>query len=79
MADCNDTIEQLYAYLDSVIDDTLRVEIDEHLHICPDCQGRIEFEHSLKIAIRERSNEEPVSDELRKRLLDCFNISLDDE
>ena len=79
MADCNDTIERLYAYLDSVLDDHLRVEIDEHLNVCPDCQGRLEFEHSLKIAIRERSHEEPVSDDLRQRLLDCFNISLDDE
>jgi mycothiol system anti-sigma-R factor len=79
MADCNDTIEQLYAYLDKILDDRLRVEIDEHLNLCTDCQGRLEFEHSLKIAIRERSRDEEVSDELRRRLLDCFDIDLDDE
>ena len=79
MADCNDTIEQLYAYLDKILDDRLRVEIDEHLNLCTDCQGRLEFEHSLKIAIRERSRDEEVSDELRRRLLDCFDIDLNDE
>lgn len=79
MADCNETIEQLYSYLDKILDDRLRVEIDEHLHVCPDCQGRLEFEHSLKIAIRERSRDEQVSDELRQRLLACFDIDLDDE
>ena len=79
MADCNETIEQLYAYLDKILDDRLRVEIDEHLHVCSDCQGRVEFEHSLKVAIRERSRDEQVSDELRQRLLACFDIDLDDE
>ncbi|NCZ70680.1 MAG: zf-HC2 domain-containing protein, partial [Actinobacteria bacterium] len=40
MADCNETIEQLYAYLDRHLDNELRLEIDEHLRVCPDCQGR---------------------------------------
>ena len=79
MADCNDTIAQLYAYLDRFLDEELRIEIDEHLRVCPDCQGRVEFEHSLKLTIRERSREEPVGEELRRRLLDCFEIDLDDE
>jgi len=79
MADCNDTIAQLYAYLDRFLDDELRLEIDEHLRVCRDCQGRLEFEHTLKLTIRERSREEPVDEELRQRLLDCFEIDLDDE
>jgi len=79
MADCNETIVQLYAYLDRFLDEELRVEIDEHLRVCPDCQGRVEFEHTLKLTIRERSREEPVGEELRRRLLDCFEIDLDDE
>lgn len=79
MADCKDTITQLYAYLDRFLDEELRLEIDEHLRVCPDCQGRLEFEHTLKLTIRERSREEPVGEELRQRLLDCFEIDLDDE
>ncbi|MEY3617499.1 MAG: putative zinc-finger [Actinomycetota bacterium] len=79
MADCNDTIARLYVYLDRFLDDELRLEIDEHLRVCPDCQGRLEFEHTLKLTIRERSREEPVDEELRQRLLDCFEIDLDDE
>ena len=79
MADCNDTITQLYAYLDRFLDEELRLEIDEHLRICPDCQGRLEFEHTLKLTIRERSREEPVGEDLRQRLLDCFEIDLDEE
>ena len=79
MADCNDTIAQLYAYLDRFLDEELRIEIDEHLRVCPDCQGRLEFEHTLKLTIRERSREEPVGEDLRQRLLDCFEIDLDEE
>jgi anti-sigma factor (TIGR02949 family) len=79
MADCNDTIEQLYAYLDRFLDENLRLEIEEHLRVCPDCQGRLEFEHTLKLTIRERSREEPVGEDLRRRLLACFEIDLGDE
>lgn len=77
MADCRDTIRELYSYLDDVLDASLRVQITTHLDECPDCQDRVEFEHTLKARIRTRAAEEPLPDELRKRLLDCFDMDID--
>ena len=74
MADCRDTIRELYAYLDEILDEDLRVQITSHLHECPDCQERVEFEHTLKARIRVRAADEPLPDSLRQRLLDCFDL-----
>lgn len=77
MADCRDTITQLYAYLDQMLDDELRRDIDRHLGDCPDCQGHMEFEFSLKARIRSRAATEPIPDDLEQRLRDCLNVDLD--
>ncbi len=77
MADCGDTIRELYAYLDEVLDEAVRAQITSHLDQCPDCQDRVEFEHTLKARIRIRAAEEPLPDTLRRRLLDCFDMDID--
>lgn len=78
MADCRDTIRELYTYLDGVLDEDLRVQITSHLDECPDCQERVEFEHTLKARIRVRAAEEPLPDSLRRRLLSCFDLNTHD-
>ena len=78
MADCRDTIEQLYAYLDRILDDDLRRDIDQHLGDCPDCQGRVEFEFTLKAHIRTRAADEPMPPDLEARLRECLDLELDD-
>lgn len=78
MAECDETIRQLYAYLDDFLDETMKAEITSHLVECPDCQGRVEFEYSLKVHIRHRAQEEPLPDELRQRLLNCFDLDVTD-
>lgn len=77
MADCRDTIRELYSYLDELLDEDLRIQITSHLDDCPDCQERVEFEITLKSRIRVRAAEEPLPDELRRRLLDCFDMDID--
>jgi len=77
MADCRETIRQLYSYLDEMLEESLRVQISTHLDECPDCQDRVEFEYTLKARIRARATDEPLPDELRQRLLDCFDMDID--
>ena len=77
MADCRETIRQLYSYLDEMLEESLRVQIRTHLDECPDCQDRVEFEYTLKARIRARAADEPLHDELRQRLLDCFDMDID--
>lgn len=78
MADCRDTVRELYAYLDHVLEESLRVQITSHLDECPDCQDRVQFEYTLKARIRTRAAEEPIPASLRQRLLDCFDMNIDE-
>lgn len=77
MADCRDTIRELYAYLDEVLDESLRAQITTHLGDCPDCQDRVQFEYTLKARIRTKAVDEPLPESLRRRLLDCFDMDID--
>lgn len=77
MADCRDTIRELYAYLDDILDESLRAQITTHLGDCPDCQDRVQFEHTLKARIRTKAVGEPLPESLRRRLLDCFDMDID--
>ena len=78
MADCRDTLRELYSYLDDVLEESLRVQITTHLEDCPDCQDRVQFEYTLKARIRARAAEEPLPESLRQRLLDCLDLNPDD-
>jgi anti-sigma factor (TIGR02949 family) len=78
MSGCDDTLVLLYAYLDDVLDASSRAEIESHVGDCPDCRNRVDFEHSLLIHIRTRSKEEPLPVDLRRRLLECFDIDVAD-
>jgi mycothiol system anti-sigma-R factor len=78
MADCRDTLRELYSYLDDVLEESLRVQITTHLDDCPDCQDRVQFEYTLKARIRARAAEEPLPESLRQRLLDCLDLNPDD-
>ena len=77
MADCRDTIRELYSYLDDALDESLRAQITTHLGACPDCQDRVQFEYTLKARIRTKAVDEPLPESLRRRLLDCFDMDID--
>jgi len=59
---CSEIQEEIYAYLDRELDDTLRAEIDGHLNDCSSChefyQDSAEFEKELKI-LSELPEQEP--------------------
>lgn len=76
MADCDETLRQLYDYLDEVLDAALRADIESHVGDCSDCRDRIEFESLLMVHIRRRSKEEPLPEDLRRRLLECLNVDV---
>lgn len=79
MADCDETLHQLYSYLDELLDEDMRNAVADHLENCGDCQKRADFEYSLMIHVRARAKEEPIPDDLRRRLLECFDIDVSDD
>ena len=63
MADCNETIRELDAFLDGELPDEVRAHIHVHLESCMDCLQAFDFQAELKRAIRRKcgsGSSEPV-------------------
>ena len=67
MADCNETLRELYQYLDGELTEDDRTHIQEHLDDCSPCLEAFDFEAELRMVIRHRCIEQ-VPDELRARV-----------
>ncbi len=65
--DCEEVIEQLFAFLDCELDTERQQRIEQHLHRCRDCFTRAEFERRLRARIREASEVE-APERLRQRV-----------
>ncbi|CAN5246043.1 hypothetical protein BH23ACT2_BH23ACT2_28840 [soil metagenome] len=67
MADCNDTLRELYQYLDGEITDSDREHIRLHLDDCSPCLEAFDFEAELRLVVRNRCVDQ-APDELRDRI-----------
>jgi mycothiol system anti-sigma-R factor len=66
-ADCNETIERLYHYLDGELTQERRDQIQRHLEECSPCFQAVGFERELRILIARRCTDR-VPDELKDRI-----------
>ena len=78
MADCNETIRELDAYLDGELSDDVRAHIHAHLDGCMDCLQAFDFQAELKAAIRRKCSNDQMPDGLMARIAFCFNDDFDD-
>jgi anti-sigma factor (TIGR02949 family) len=53
---CTEAVRQLWEYLDGVVDEQSRAEIDEHLAFCRRCCGEVEFAHELSRFLADHGN-----------------------
>ena len=53
-ADCNETVERLYHYLDGELTDDRRRAIESHLDECGSCVEAIDFEAELRRVVADR-------------------------
>ena len=67
MADCNETLRELYQYLDGELTDDDRTHIQAHLDDCSPCLEAFDFEAELRMVVRYRCIDQ-VPDELRARI-----------
>lgn len=67
MISCADAVEQLWDYLDGVVDEPGREAIEEHLSFCRRCCGEVEFAQELRgfLAV---NTAEALPDDVRSRL-----------
>jgi len=74
MADCTETISDLYEYLDGELTDDKRQHIEQHLNDCSPCYEAFDFEAELRMVIRKRCAE-TVPDQLRQRIARALEVS----
>lgn len=67
MAECNETLRELYQFLDGELTDSDRVHIQQHLDDCSPCLAAFDFEAELRIVVRSRCVDR-VPDSLREKI-----------
>jgi mycothiol system anti-sigma-R factor len=77
MADCNETIRELDAYLDGELPDEVRAHIHGHLDECMDCLQAFDFHAELKQAIRRKCGSDELPPGLLQRIATCFSEDVD--
>lgn len=71
MADCNDTLRELYEFLDGEVTPEDRARLKQHLDDCSPCLAAFDFEAELRMVVRQRCTE-PVPDELRMKIVQAL-------
>lgn len=72
MADCNETLRELYQYLDGELTEADRSHIQQHLDDCSPCLAAYDFEAELRLVVRNRCVDE-VPDSLRTRIAEAID------
>jgi mycothiol system anti-sigma-R factor len=78
MSDCNETLQELYRYLDGELTVEHRVAVQGHLDGCLDCLQAFDFHAELRTVIARRCRDEVVPTSLLARLESCFGVTFDD-
>lgn len=71
MADCEQTLRELYTYLDGELSVASKQVIQAHLDGCPDCLEAFEFHYELRTAIARKCRDE-MPPGLADRIMACF-------
>jgi mycothiol system anti-sigma-R factor len=72
MADCNETLRELEAFLDSELSTETHVAIRAHLEDCPDCLQTFDFHAELKIVVAKKCHSDEMPPGLLARIEQCF-------
>lgn len=72
MSDCEDTLQELYRFLDGELREERRVRVQSHLDGCLDCLQAFDFHAELRIVIARTCRETDLPESLAARLEACF-------
>lgn len=72
MISCSEAMRNLWEYLDGLVDDGRREEIEKHLSRCRRCCGELEFAQELQAFLRAHASDDLPTD-VRQRLLDYLD------
>ncbi|MCB1003415.1 MAG: mycothiol system anti-sigma-R factor [Acidimicrobiales bacterium] len=68
---CEETYEEIWAYLDGELTEAKRAKIRTHLDECPPCEGAEHFEAELRLVISQRCRDE-VPEALKLRIYEAL-------
>jgi anti-sigma factor (TIGR02949 family) len=77
MADCNETIRELEAFLDDELSDDSHHAIHAHLEGCTDCLQAFDFHAELRTVIAAKCRNDEMPPGLLSRIEQCFNEDFD--
>ena len=76
MADCNDTLRELEAFLDHELSDPAIRSIRAHLEGCVDCLQAFDFHAELKMVIARKCRNDELPPSLLLKIESCFGDDL---
>jgi anti-sigma factor (TIGR02949 family) len=77
MADCNDTLRELEAFLDGEVSDETQQGIHVHLQGCMDCLQAFDFHAELRTVIRAKCSNDEIPPGLLSKIELCFGEDFD--
>jgi mycothiol system anti-sigma-R factor len=72
MDDCNETLRELYLFLDGELTDEDREHIRQHLDDCSPCLEAYDFEAELRLVVKHRCTD-TVPESLRARIAEAID------
>jgi anti-sigma factor (TIGR02949 family) len=72
MADCNQTLRELDAFLDEELTEETHIAIRSHLEGCPDCLQTFDFYAELRIVVATKCRSDEMPPGLLLRIEQCF-------
>jgi mycothiol system anti-sigma-R factor len=72
MADCNETLRELEAFLDRELSDETHDAIRSHLNGCLDCLQAFDFHAELKMVISKKCRNDELPPGLLDKIASCF-------
>lgn len=78
MADCEDTLRELYRFLDGEVPAETQDQIQHHLGGCLDCLQAFDFHEELRLVIKAKARETSVPPGLLDKVRACFGDVADD-
>ena len=73
MSDCNETLEELDAFLDGELTTVVVEQIRLHLASCADCLQAFDFHAELRAVIRQRCSSDELPAGLAERIRRCLS------
>jgi len=77
MADCNETLRELYAFLDDELPPEQLEGVRDHLDGCLDCLQAFDFHAELKAVIAKKCRNDELPPGLIERIQQCFGEDFD--